>query len=43
MSFSVGDSVYDKAWRYGKVMAARGTPVGAPPPPTDLRLALPST
>ena len=42
MSFSLGDSVYDKAWEaYGKVMAARGTPVGAPPPPTDLRLALP--
>ena len=42
LTFSLGDSVYDKAWEaYGKVMAARGTPVGAAPPPTDLRLALP--
>jgi hypothetical protein len=42
MSFALGDNVYDKAWEaYGKVMAARGTPVGAPPAPTDLRLALP--
>jgi hypothetical protein len=42
MRFALGDNVYDKAWEaYGKVMAARGTPVGAPPAPTDLRLALP--
>lgn len=42
LTFSLGDNVYDKAWEaYGKVMAARGTPVGAAPAPTDLRLALP--
>ena len=42
LTFDLGESVYDKAWEaYGKVMAARGTPVGAPPAPTDLRLALP--
>ncbi len=42
ITFDLGESVYEKAWEaYGKVMAARGTPVGAAPAPTDLRLALP--
>lgn len=43
MAFTVGDSVYGKAWEaYCAVMASRGQPVkGSMPAPTDLRLALP--
>ena len=42
MTFALGDSVYDKAWQaYKEVMAHRGKPVGDPPKPTDLRIALP--
>ena len=42
ITFDLGESVYEQAWEaYGTVMAARGTPVGAAPAPTDLRLALP--
>lgn len=43
LSFTLGESVYDKAWQvYGEVVAKRGgQPVGTAPKPTDLRLALP--
>ncbi|MDE2430796.1 MAG: hypothetical protein KGM99_18915, partial [Burkholderiales bacterium] len=43
MHFTVGDSVYGKAWEaYCAVMESRGKPVTTPmPAPTDLRLALP--
>jgi hypothetical protein len=43
MAFTVGDSVYDKAWEaYCEVMKQRGNPVTQKmPAPTDLRIALP--
>ncbi|GAB3469727.1 hypothetical protein GCM10027321_39340 [Massilia terrae] len=42
LAFSLGDSVYDTAWKaYSQVMQARGVEPGAMPAPTDLRLALP--
>ena len=43
MAFTVGDSVYEKAWEaYCEVMKHRGNPVTQKmPAPTDLRIALP--
>ena len=42
MNFVLGDGVYEKAWEaYTAVMKARDKDAGAPPKPTDLRVALP--
>lgn len=42
LDFTVGESVYDKAWQaYREVMAAKQEKVGDPPAPTPLRVALP--
>ncbi|PWF42897.1 ferritin-like domain-containing protein [Massilia glaciei] len=42
MTFALGENVYSKAWEaFSAVQNARGTPAGAEPRPTDLRLALP--
>ena len=42
VTFSLGESVYDKAWEaYSKVVVARGGTAGDKPAPTDLRMALP--